>query len=439
MEQKKNIIKINILICFLVAICLVVSIFTLPINFALAENETIKYTNVLVDLYKDDNFNVDEYPMVEDDPSLKVIQIAESSNKELFVYVYNPSTDRTATQISLSTAEDKNNPDFNFYNLKFLNSYEVFSKYKVEGLTVKNVAERKYEITEIFRKFDSNVDKDTGSDNTINEVTYPVSQLWTVTTQNGETKYLCEETKVIEITGKYAGYLRFKNANYFPTGDFTDAHFVAFSTNIEIEEVLSAKVYYVETRYKHIGGGLFGDSRIEIIGGPKEKASEFDADDEGELLNSNSWFPANHSFKRIVSVEEFKEIENLKNTTQESLQGMKWVLRFAETLVTDGGESNEGGTWFDVSNVSILQLKYKADGVVYNIGVVDNKQTGSDEPGNLPERTWMDDVIDFFRGVVNFFKDLWANGKAIMILILSAVVLVALIWILKAIFSKRSK
>ena len=33
-----------------------------------------------------------------------------------------------------------------------------------------------------------------------------------------------------------------------------------------------------------------------------------------------------------------------------------------------------------MSEVSILRLKFKTDGKVYNLGVVDNKQTGSKDP-----------------------------------------------------------
>ena len=54
-------------------------------------NEQIPYTNVMEDLEKDNSFKLEDYPAVEDDYSLQVIQIAESVNGELFVYVYQPS------------------------------------------------------------------------------------------------------------------------------------------------------------------------------------------------------------------------------------------------------------------------------------------------------------------------------------------------------------
>ena len=63
------------------------------------------YTYVLYDLQKDSKFNELDYPEKTDDYSLQVIQIAESVDDELFVYVYQPSgktADLRATSINIS-------------------------------------------------------------------------------------------------------------------------------------------------------------------------------------------------------------------------------------------------------------------------------------------------------------------------------------------------
>ena len=44
-----------------------------------------------------------------------------------------------------------------------------------------------------------------------------------------------------------------------------------------------------------------------------------------------------------------------------------------------------------VSEVTILRLKFQTDGVTYNLGVVDNKQTGSRDPFASAD-TWLDDI-----------------------------------------------
>jgi len=65
------------------------------------------------------------------------------------------------------------------------------------------------------------------------------------------------------------------------------------------------------------------------------------------------------------------------------LQGKHWVLRFAETEYTLwSGDSSYGKFATMVGDVTILRLKFETDGIVYNLGVIDNKQTGSPEPSN---------------------------------------------------------
>ena len=73
-----------------------------------AESPDIKYTSVLEDLQKDATFDINDYPYAAGDYSLQVIQIAESVNDKLFVYVYQPSAPSRlleATTIRISTTE----------------------------------------------------------------------------------------------------------------------------------------------------------------------------------------------------------------------------------------------------------------------------------------------------------------------------------------------
>lgn len=155
------------------------------------ENEVI-YTDVLEDLQKDENFNVETYPAVADDYSLRVIQIAESVDKELLVYVYQPSAgvkDLTATTIRLSVPVVNELSSYDDYNLTLLSSNGVFGKYKVEGIAVKTDSVRYYEIIQITRAWDSDIDGETGNDNTISQVPYEVAQQWTAQTVDGQVFY----------------------------------------------------------------------------------------------------------------------------------------------------------------------------------------------------------------------------------------------------------
>ena len=86
--KRENVKIISALIILMLILSCLFSIVT-PFN-VLAESE-IEYTSVLEDLVKDENFNIEEYPVIEENYSLQVIQIAESEDNELFIYVYQPS------------------------------------------------------------------------------------------------------------------------------------------------------------------------------------------------------------------------------------------------------------------------------------------------------------------------------------------------------------
>ena len=73
----------------------------------------------------------------------------------------------------------------------------------------------------------------------------------------------------------------------------------------------------------------------------------------------------------------------LTENGKKALEGKQWVLRFAETKNSTAiSTGSSASTSYSVGNVSILRLKFRTDGKVYNLGVIDNKQTGSNEPVN---------------------------------------------------------
>ena len=78
---------------------------------------TTKYSNVLDDLKRDSTFNIANYPAINDDYSLKVIQIAESIDGELFVYVYQPAAKSKlliANSINMALSEKITNADTSY-------------------------------------------------------------------------------------------------------------------------------------------------------------------------------------------------------------------------------------------------------------------------------------------------------------------------------------
>ena len=89
-----TIINKNITLMRLISLilCLITISFCFPLSLSATSVEISGgYTDVLDDLKQMQNFKEEDYPLDENDVSLNVITLAESSDKELFVYVYQPS------------------------------------------------------------------------------------------------------------------------------------------------------------------------------------------------------------------------------------------------------------------------------------------------------------------------------------------------------------
>ena len=128
--------KTSILLSALIIACFIISIIG---GVQVANAATSAYSNVMEDLNTDSKFDINDFPPIQDDYTLQVIQIAESSDNELFIYVYNPcgiNMPLEATCINMSLTES---PDFpRLYNLEQINRAGVFGKYLVKGVTVKS-------------------------------------------------------------------------------------------------------------------------------------------------------------------------------------------------------------------------------------------------------------------------------------------------------------
>ena len=365
-----------------------------PITHAYADEVETVYSEVMEDLKKDENFDEGNYPMVEDDYSLKVIQIAESKDKELFVYVYQPSDwmkDLTATSIRISQSIGEN-AKWKDYALTLLSSEGVFDKYRVEGITVLSDIIRYYDIAAIYRKFDAKIDKptDTNYDQSINEVVYEVGQEWHACTVDGVVSYSMITSETVTIMDKIVGYVQYSEGFKLYL-DCCDAHFVAFSTDRKIDDLMEADVEYTTQSYiKIVKTGKDEPTLGEKVSNAKTVKASEETSNEADGL-----FGKKYTWNRIERVSDFikNEGEDLNLTTgnMADLEGMDWILRFEETEFTSTVGSyvvNEGTL---VSEVTILRLKFQTDGVTYNLGVVDNKQTGSKDPFASAD-TWLDDI-----------------------------------------------
>lgn len=373
--------------------CVFSFFFSIPTFCAYAEEKEIQYSNVLDDLKSDETFKAEDYPQIADDYSLKVIQIAESVNNELFVYVYQPSGNTKgilATQIRISKTINEDCDPID-YDLTFINSDEVFYKYKVEDFTIENAETRLYQIISIFRAWNESFDEPLSVGGTIDYVTFDVSQLWTAYLEDEKVVYSCVKIQSVEVTGKYAGQLRYENAELF-NNTWTDAHFIAFSTDFPIDNLIEAKLSYSETHKKCTEESFSSPSRIVILDGPTNKDVTIRCDELGSLVDASNYefFPATRTWSRIETVSEFLAEEKIKSDSKDELNGLSYVLRFAETLRKgsyNGEEKKMYADYYTISEISVMRLKFQTNGVTYNLGVVDNKQSGDGKPDNFNDKT----------------------------------------------------
>ena len=363
-----------------------------------AENENEKTASgVLEDLSKDASFNSANYPSNAKDFSLSVMQLAESTDRELFVYVYQPGGDKVkASSINISTTINDDISFFN-YSLELLNFEKTLFKYKVTGFEVKKDPVRYYAISSIYRPFDAGIGDKKSGNNTVNEVNYAVNRQYCFGEINGKPYVSCVDIETIVITDKFVGFVRYKDGFKLYVGA-CDSHFVAFNTDKPIDKLLEADVYYTSQSYSWLFA--LGVGQNETFGDKKDNYAYLKYTDKVEHTG-DGFFAGTYKWDRIQTVDDFINGENredvyhgavldvkvsskLTDEALNELKGKKWVLRFVETSYTlsSGANGSTSTKSALIGNVTILRLKFETDGITYNLGVIDNKQTGSTEPSN---------------------------------------------------------
>lgn len=367
------------------------------------------YTSVLEDLKKDEKFNEGDYPIKEKDYKLEVISISESVDGELFVYVYQPHPEHgkyVASSINISATDD-DSLKINNYPLTLVSVDGVFQKYMVVGVTLPTSETRYYDVISIYRVFDETIDEglDDDNDNTINEVVFKVGKGFILTDTADGLVVNQKDLDVITVTEKYVGFMRLEK-NKFPTSpvvysDSYDVHFVAFSTDKQIDDLLEADVYYTS---QSANGKLTTSDWDMEYGEPKPERAFLKKEDHETLSGTPGWFSNEYQYNAIESASAFMETEyvnyaydmgafNVKETVRltdeckNNIKNCDWVLRFAVTTYSfyevSGLIPSYRCSYDIVGDVSILRLKFETDGVIYNLGVIDNKQSGDLIPDNV--------------------------------------------------------
>ena len=323
--------------------------------------------------------------------------------------------------------------------MTLLSSQGVFDKYKVENFTVKEDAVRYYDITAIFRAWITE-DGENGTDNTIDYVSCEVGQLWTAVNFNDTVSYSYTISEVIIVENKWAGTLRYKdNSNLFE--QVIDSHFVAFSTDRDIDKLLAAKVsYYAQGEiYYCNGNGLY----YESDGDPYFREVELSYTDK-VVSEVGGIFNNTYEWKRIQSTEAFiaGESERLSSSTITNLEDKEWVLRYFESDHEYKGAVNllnYEEHYTVVRELTILRLDFETNGQFYSLGVVDNKITPDNkDDSNGPTTEGLDNAVkDFLESLGKLGKlgsdppDWWE----ILVMIIGIVVVCIVLSALKPILS----
>ena len=434
MENKRKINKIVISLLFVV---ILVFPFLSGLTYTVyAETETqFIYSSVLDDMHKNEGFDINKYPVVSNDYSLQFIQIAESSANELFVYVYQPSgtdLDLRATSINLATDENLN---YKHYELEYLNSYTTLYKYKVVDFTVSTEEDRYYNISSIFRKWETVYD---GESELEIEKSFAVGRIVEVNGFGKDVTYNYRQVEVVPISIKKAlNVVCFDNPFFgwmTPGKNGYCSHVVLFSTDWDIDKIMEAKVYaeyqYSSYVYDKHGLGYFPD---DVTEDPYSTYITVKYDEKASVSEGGNTY----IFNRIMSANAYlSALGDSAEAYKEDFEGYDWVLCISEasdffSYTYTGvayGYSEIGGTL--LQSATILELTFDMGGETYSLGVVDNLSSAD---AVVDGHTWFEDVAEWFNALSLGFKIFFGIVIGAFLIILVYLIYKFLRWAVEAI------
>lgn len=357
------------------------------------------YSDVFKDLSKDESFDIRDYPTLTYDELgntglLNVIQIAETDEKELCIYVYQPTSETLeikANSVSISSEFSSNGQNLNplIYDLELVSSYDVFYKYLVKDYKVSSEAYRYYNIVSIYRPFNESIDEAiTGG--FVETVGMAVGQQWCCYYLNDNLIYEMNTFNTLDVDINYIDFLELLNGftlgNILGSFKYGRLYYIAFNVNDYIvQKIYDAKLNYQIRKHTETWAPFVGTEHI--YGEYENSYITLNSSDkgtfEGEGLGGKK-----HTWNRILSTSDFiidMEEQDITFTEEAKTEILKnqWVFAFLETETTtltyDGGYTN---IYYDVDNVKILRLHFlDINNKIYDLGVVSNGVSPDNIPG----------------------------------------------------------
>lgn len=373
-----------------------------------SSSATIEYSNVLDDLKKDSSFDETLYPaytyeaLKEKELALMdVISLAEGEHKELFLYVYNPTRKDlglTAYQVSMycSYAASPKDFDVTLYGLNLVSFEGVFDKYLVMDFEVSNEADRYYNIVEISRPFNADIDSSIENGYTEDKA-ISIGKQWYCYYYNGELIYEMGKFSVLEITPTLNSNILYQDgltASSF-IGEHTacNSHFIAFNCdNYIIKQIFDADLTYQYRKKQIYTDFFYGTDTVSYPDGADYLPQDVTLTEKDEVTyEGKGLFGKTFTWNRITTPAEFithfeEQGGKLNEESKEILLKSQWVFAFAETdwsRQDDTGNiyGNYWTTYTEVARVDILRISFlDITGKYYNLGVVGDKTTADNTP-----------------------------------------------------------
>ena len=450
---------------FLAVIMLFIGAFSLFLTpFMVTADTTTAYSDVLDDLEQDPTFDLQNYPaytyaeLKENElPLMDVISLAESENKELFIYVYNPTRSDlglTAYQISMYCSKVRSPKEFSpvLYDLSLVSFTGVFDKYVVKNFEVSEEADRYYNIIELSRPFNTSID--TSIENgTTDDKAIPIGKQWHCYYYNDDLIYEMGQFKTLEIEVIFNGNIYHENGvtigNLVGLYDKCNSWFVAFNAeNYIIEKIYDADLTYGYRDVVALDDWSFANSdSVEYT--PAEgynpdsititSKDTVTFEGEGLFAETFKWNRISSSADFVASFEE--QGGTLTGVAREKLLESQWVFAYTETecrtqylqefdsitgsLVTTG----KIDYYTEIAQVDIIRISFlDINGHYYNLGVVGDKTTADNLPdgqgASIDVKKWIDELWEkiwqILLAVVLFFV-IWSFMPSIIISFIKAV------------------